>query len=104
MFLKYDGENRIVKKQNYNWGIAKRSRRGRLEIIAEILVFCDQRKVATSIMYKTNLNYGQLKSNLKLLTSQGFLMHDENKYVTTEKGYHFLKLFAQLSDILTVDI
>ena len=51
-------------------------------------------------MYKTNLNYAQLKRHLKSLTSQGLLIHNKDKYVTTEKGYRFLELFTQLNDIL----
>ena len=99
--LKYDGETRIVKlKQGNGWNITQGARRGRLEIIAEILLFCDQQKAKTSIMYKTNLNYAQLKRHVKSLTSQGLLARNENKYVTTGKGYRFLELFAQLDDML----
>jgi predicted transcriptional regulator len=99
--LKYDGETRIVKlKQGNGWNITQGARRGRLEIIAEILLFCDQQKAKTSIMYKTNVNYAQLKKHLKTLTSQGLLIHNKDKYVTTEKGYRFLELFTQLNDIL----
>ena len=99
--LKYDGETRIVKlKQGNGWNITNGARRGRLEIIADILLFCDQQKAKTSIMYKTNLNYAQLKRHLKSLTSQGLLTHNRDKYATTEKGYRFLELFAQLNDIL----
>jgi predicted transcriptional regulator len=77
------------------------AKRGRLEIIAEILLYCDQRKAKTNIMYKTNLNYAQLQTHLKLLTSQSLLFLDNNKYGTTGKGYRFLELFAELNDILS---
>jgi predicted transcriptional regulator len=69
--------------------------------MAEILLSCLQEKAKTSIMYKTNLNYAQLKSYLKFLTSQGFLTYSMNKYAITQKGYRFLDLFAQLNSILT---
>ena len=100
--INYDGQTRMVKLEHSNaWNITKCSRRERFEIIAKILLFCDRQRAKTSIMYKTNLNYTQLKSNLRFLTSQGLLLYNENKYVTTEKGYHFLSLFAQLNEILT---
>ena len=51
-------------------------------------------------MYNTNLNYAQLKSHMSSLTAQGLLSKNLNKYVTTEKGYRFLELFAQLNDLL----
>jgi predicted transcriptional regulator len=34
------------------------------------------------------------------LTAQGLLAKNVNKYLTTEKGYHFLELFAQINDLL----
>jgi predicted transcriptional regulator len=80
--------------------ILRGSRRGKLDIIAEILLFCEQHKTKTSIMYNTNLNYGQLKSHMDSLTAQGLLAKKLNKYITTEKGYRFLELFAQLNDLL----
>ncbi len=88
--LKHDGE----------WNNIKGSRRGKLDIIAEILLFCEQQKTKTSIMYNTSLNYSQLKNHMGTLTTQGLLTKNVNKYVTTEKGYRFLELFAQLNDLL----
>lgn len=78
----------------------KGQRRGKLDIIAEILLFCEQQKTKTSIMYNTNLNYGQLKSHMSSLTAQGLLVKKQNKYSTTDKGHQFLELFAQLNDLL----
>ena len=78
----------------------KGQRRGKLDIIAEILLYCDQQKTKTSIMYNTNLNYGQLKAHMSALTSQGLLVKKQNKYSTTDKGYRFLELFVQLNDLL----
>ncbi len=81
-------------------GSFKGARRGKLDIIAEVLLFCEQQKTKTSIMYNTNLNYAQLKSHIDTLTAQGLLAKKLNKYITTEKGYRFLELFAQLNDLL----
>ena len=88
--LKHDGE----------WNTIKGQRRGKLDIIAEILLFCERQKTKTSIMYNANLNYSQLKNHMDTLTSQGLLAKNINKYLTTEKGYRFLELFAQLNDLL----
>jgi predicted transcriptional regulator len=78
----------------------KGARRGRLDVISEILFFCEQEKTKTSIMYNTNLNYSQLKMHIDTLISQGLLTKKFNKYVTSEKGYQFLDLFARLTDLL----
>jgi predicted transcriptional regulator len=87
-------------KHEGDWSGIKGSRRGKLDIIAEILLFCEQQKTKTSIMYNTNLNYAQLKGQMDSLTSQGLLVKNVNKYLTTEKGYRFLEVFAQLNDLL----
>ena len=99
--LKYAMESKFQKlKQGNVWTSNNSVKRGRMEIIAEILLFCDQQKAKTSIMYKTNLNYVQLQNQLKFLTAQGMLSYDMGKYATTEKGYRFLELFVGLYDIL----
>jgi len=65
---KFAMESKFLKvKQGNVWTINNSAKRGRMEIIAEILLFCDHNKAKTSIMYKTNLNYAQLQSQLKFL-------------------------------------
>jgi predicted transcriptional regulator len=94
-------ESKFLKvKQGNVWTTNNSVKRGRMEIIAEILLFCDQQKAKTNIMYKTNLNYAQIQSQLKFLTAQGMLSMEMGKYATTEKGYRFLELFMGLYDIL----
>ena len=103
--VKYAIESKLWRlKQVNGWNVNNAVKRGRLEIIAEILLFCDRRKAKTNIMYKVNLNYAQLKMHLSCLTSIGLLMREEDRYVTTAKGYHFLELFAELQDILRDDL
>lgn len=60
-------------KHQHERNSIKGARRGKLDIIAEILLFCEQQKTKTSIMYNTNLNYAQLKSHMDSLTAQGLL-------------------------------
>ncbi len=87
-------------KHEKEWNNIKGARRGRLDIIAEILLFCERQKTKTSIMYNANLNYSQLKRHMDALTAQGLLVKKSTKFMTTEKGYRFLELFAQLNDLL----
>jgi predicted transcriptional regulator len=99
--IEFPYETKLAKlKQSNSWSFAEGSKRGRLEIMAEILLYCDQQKVKTKIMYKTNLNYAQLKKHLRSLTSKGLLAIHTDKYFTTQKGHRFLEIFAQLNDML----
>lgn len=75
-------------------------KRGRIEIMAQILALCIEAKRKTRIMYQTNLSYAQLKAYIALLTSKNLLDHHLDSYVTTDRGYRFLEAMAQLNDVL----
>ena len=67
-------ETKLTKLRESNgWGFTRGPKRGRLEVMAEILCYCNQQKTKTDIMHKVNLNYAQLKKHLKSLTSHGLL-------------------------------
>jgi len=87
-------------KREREWNVDNGSRRGKMDIMAEILLFCVQQKSKTSIMYNANLNYSQLKSQMNSLLSQGLLEKKQDKYITTERGFRFLQLFAKINDLL----
>ena len=87
-------------RSDRDWQNTKNTRRGRLDIAAEILCFCEQPKTKTSIMYNTNLNYTQLKRHMGVLTTQKLLIKKTNKYCTTEKGHEFLNLFIRLNNLI----
>jgi predicted transcriptional regulator len=55
-------------------------------------------------MYKTNMNYSQLQSNLIFLSLRGLLDCEMDKYVTAEKGYRFLELFTEMQSILNDEV
>lgn len=60
-------------KREKGWNNIEGARRGRLDIIAEILLFCEQQKTKTGIVYNTNLNYCQLERHMDALTTQSLL-------------------------------
>jgi len=75
-------------------------RRQRIEIMAEILAFCRQKKRKSHIMYEAELSHAQLNTYLKLLMSQDLIASDSNKYVTTYKGHCFIDAFTSLNVFL----
>jgi predicted transcriptional regulator len=90
--IEYAGETKLVKlRKNNGWNFTSSSKRGRLEIMAEILCYCSQQKAKTDIMYKANLNYTQLKKHLKSLTSR--LAKDQQEQVChNPKGVPFSRI------------
>ncbi len=98
--LRFAIESRLLEIKRDRQNIVNGSRRLRFDIIAEILLFCNHQKIKTKIMYSTNLSHVQLKEQLAYLTLFGLLCQDERSYVTTEKGNHFLELYAELQFLL----
>ena len=81
------------------------SRRGRLEIIYEILSLCNGGLTKrTHIMYKCNLSFQQLKKYLELLNLLGLLekrkVAGKVLYQIMEKGREFLKDYQRLDKLL----
>jgi len=75
--------------------------RGRTEIISQILGVANGGSSSAKIMYKVVLSYAQAKGYLALLIENGLVEFNENelKFVTTDKGHKFLKLYAELGDL-----
>lgn len=70
-------------------------RRGRFEIINEILTLCKTPTQKTHILYKCNLSYDQIQKYLSFLVENNLLTFFENEgksfYRTTELGENFLE-------------
>lgn len=74
-------------------------RRGRIEIIADILTAALEGARGTPIMYKANLNFAQRKKYLSELLNTGLIgvkVKSPLVYLTTEKGHEWLRNYRQL--------
>jgi predicted transcriptional regulator len=79
-----------------NW-----KRRGRVEILANILKASVEGARGTHIMYKANLNFAQRKRYLTEALNAGLIGVRVNSplvYATTEKGHEWLKNYRKLID------
>jgi predicted transcriptional regulator len=79
-----------------NW-----KRRGRVEILANILKVSMEGARGTHIMYKANLNFAQRKRYLTEALNAGLIGVRVNSplvYATTEKGHDWLKNYRKLID------
>ena len=56
------------------------------------------------MMYGAYLSYTQIVEYLKLLQVKGLLVYEEGtqQYKLTEKGLHFLHVYEQISDLVSV--
>lgn len=79
-------------------------RRGRFEIMNEILTTCITSAQKTHILYKCNLSFDQLNKYLNLLVSLNLLafVSKDGKvlYKTTEKGNELTKGYKRLGRFL----
>lgn len=70
--------------------------------MAEILSATAKNVGKTSIVYKTNLNFGLADKYLGLLTREGLVSvarESSPKYKTTEKGLDFLTAYGALKNV-----
>jgi predicted transcriptional regulator len=79
--------------------------RSRTDIIAQILEAAANGgggTTKTDIMYKASLNSEQLKNYLNALLESELIAYDakNSKYKTTEKGFSFLRAYAQMDDLM----
>jgi len=76
-------------------------RRGRFEIIGEILSLAKEGARKTSIVYRANLNFNVVNKYLKLLVQEGLISSGEGsgELKTTEKGLLFLKAYKNFKGV-----
>jgi predicted transcriptional regulator len=79
--------------------------RSRLEIISLILDIATRNDGVTQkkILYRAYLSYEYLKKYLTLLQENELINYYEQEgkvYRTTEKGLHFLDLYARLNEVV----
>jgi predicted transcriptional regulator len=81
--------------------------RSRLEIISLILDIATRNDGVTQkkILYRAYLSYEHLKKYLTLLQENELINYQEQEgkvYRTTEKGLHFLNLYAKLNEVVAM--
>ncbi len=80
--------------------IENKGRRGKFEIIADVLSVARGGAKKTQIVYKTNLNFRIVSEYLSFLEGKGFIGNTSREYTTTEKGEKFLRLYKQMEEQL----
>ena len=83
-------------------------KRGRFEIVNNILTMCREPALKTHIMYGCNLSSTQLERYLTLLLSRELLevVNGEEKrlYRATSKGMKFIAQYKHVTSLISTDI
>lgn len=74
--------------------------RSRIEIAADVLEHTCSPCKPTTIMYRANLSYDQLKSYLVFLVERNWITRQGGLWVTTEGGREYLWAYSRLREIL----
>ena len=77
-------------------------RRGKLQILADILYLCRSPQAKTRIMQKTNTSYVSLQKHLMELRKLSLveLQPETSKYAITQRGFVFLEKWKKLEELL----
>ena len=73
-----------------------KERRGKLEIMADVLSAARKGARKTEIVYKANLNFNRVERYLLHLEENGLIENTGALYTTTDKGRKFLHDFQQM--------
>ncbi len=80
-----------------------KERRGRLEIIADILLVAKRGAKKTAIADNANVNFNRVGNYLLYLEERGLIEHTRGEYRTTEKGKEFLRNYRKIKEQLFSD-
>jgi predicted transcriptional regulator len=78
-----------------------KARRGKLEIIVDILTVCKDGALKTETVYKANLNFKRVDKYIPFLENRNLLEHSDNIYRTTDKGKEFLDNYYNMKELFT---
>jgi predicted transcriptional regulator len=75
-------------------------RRGKIDIIADILSVTLKESNKTQIVYSANLNFTRVEDYLPLLMDKELITNMDGGYKTTEKGRAFLRDYQAMNELL----
>jgi len=71
-------------------------RRGKLDIIADILRVAQGGHKKTKLVYETNLNFQLLGEYLEILLNKGFIFQYKKEFYTSDAGFQYLRYYDLL--------
>lgn len=80
------------------------SRRGKLDIIADILTAANRGSKKTKLVYATNTNFVLMKEYLQMLEKRGLVLEYDAMIYTTDAGKEYLLYYDGLTQLLNNNI
>jgi predicted transcriptional regulator len=80
-------------------GKRSKERRGKLEIMVEILAICKGGALKTEIVYKANLNFKRVGTYIPFLEKRNLIESSGPVFRTTEKGIEFLDNYYKVKEL-----
>ena len=93
-------EEHIKERRRESLKDSFKKRRGKLEIIIDILSVAMKDAKKTEIVYKANLNFKRVGKYLPYLEEKGLIENMGSEYKTTEKGKQFLRDYRKMKEQL----
>ena len=90
----------VIKESRRGERFKNKERRGKFEIIADVLSVAREGAKKTQIVYKANLNFKIVSEYLSFLEVKGFIGNTSRDYTTTEKGEKFLRIYKEMEELL----
>ena len=80
-------------------GSRSKERRGKLEIMVEILAICTEGALKTEIVYKANLNFKRVGTYIPFLEKRHLIERSGPNFRTTDKGKEFLDNYYKVKEL-----
>ena len=90
----------VMQRINFRLRDRFKKRRGRTEIIVDILSVAGEKAKKTQIVYKANLKFRMVEEYLPHLRDKGLIEYTGGEYKTTEKGEEFLTDYQEMKEML----
>ena len=79
------------------------ARRGKVDIIADILKAAKGGSKRTRVVYETNLNFTIFQEYLDVLVERGLIERFNGQVYTTDMGFEYIRIYDDLYELMDLN-
>jgi len=79
------------------------ARRGKIDIIADILKVAKGGSKRTRVVYETNLNFTIFQKYLDVLVERGLIENFNGQVYTTDRGFEYIRIYDDLYELMDLN-